>query len=76
MTGSYIKVILEQLKKFMMLFGLGFLEETCNNQVLEEEAPEDLGEAESNKRYAYDYSKSFFKNLHEMIVMVNAKKKR
>lgn len=75
-TGSYIRQILEQLRRFMMKFGLGFLEDTCNNQVLEEEAPEDLGENESNKKYVYDYSKSFFKNLHSMIVMVNVKKRR
>lgn len=76
MTGSYIKVILDLLRRAMMEFDLGFLEETCNNQVLEEEAPEDLGEAETNKKHIYDYSKSFFRNLYEMIVMVNAKKRK
>jgi hypothetical protein len=75
-TGSYIREILERLKAFMLKFGLGFLEDTCNNQVLEEEAPEDLGENEGNKKYVYDYSKSFFKNLHSMIVLVNAKKRK
>lgn len=60
----------------MLRFTLGFLEETCNNQVLEEEAPEDMGEAETNKKHVYDYSKSFFRNLYEMIVMVNAKKRK
>jgi hypothetical protein len=34
MTGSYIRQILEQLKKFMMDFDLGFLEEVCQNQML------------------------------------------
>lgn len=76
MTGNYIKNVLEVLKRFMMQFSLGFLEDTCNNQVLEEESPEDMGEVDTNKKYVYDYGKTFFKNLYEMLVMVNAKKKK
>jgi hypothetical protein len=63
MTGSYIKQVLEQLRRYMQGLSLGFLEETCGNQVLEEEAPEDLMEADAGK-HVYDYSKSFFRNLY------------
>jgi hypothetical protein len=42
MTGSYIRQILDQLKKFMLDFDLGFLEEVCQNQMLEEDAPEEM----------------------------------
>lgn len=75
MTGSYIKQVLELLRKYMQEFDLGFLEEACGNQVLEEEAPEDIMEADPGK-HVYDYSKSFFRNLYETIVSINAKKKK
>lgn len=35
-----------------------------------------MGDVDTNKKYVYDYGKTFFKNLYEMLVMVNAKKKK
>jgi phosphoglucomutase len=49
----------------------------CGHDIIEDDAIDVYESADSNqKNFSYDYGKTFFRNLYEMLVNINAKKRK
>lgn len=76
--GSFIKSVLyNSLKPYLYEFDEEYLEKSCGHDVIDDNMMETFEDAEMHqKKFSYDYGKTFFRNLYEMLVNINAKKRK
>lgn len=76
--GSFLKSVLHNsLKPYLEEFDIEYLHKKCGHDIIEDDGNDLYESADTNqKSFSYDYGKTFFRNLYETLVNINAKKRK